>query len=69
MIRGIMYDNYSIERQENRGNRVIVSHENDKIIEIALTDQRVKQEDILKKLEEVRNTYIKYYTQKLNYEY
>ena len=25
MIRGIMYDNYSIERQENRGNRVIVS--------------------------------------------
>ena len=40
----------TLEATDERGNRVIVSHENDKIIEIALTDQRVKQEDILKKL-------------------
>ena len=38
-------------------------------VPILSIDSKWTQEDILKKLEEVRNTYIKYYTQKLNYEY
>lgn len=38
-------------------------------VPILSIDPKWTQEDILKKLEEVRNTYIKYYTQKLNYGY
>ena len=38
-------------------------------VPILSIDSKWTQEDILKKLEEVRNTYIKYYTQKLNYGY